>query len=69
MTDVRAILFVALLSTACQPPAAFPVAVTFVGPVDLEVGAAVRYQGVPVGEVVEVSLRQPSPMVPSGWSS
>ena len=65
MTGLRAILFAALLSTACQPPAAFPVSVTFIGPVDVEVGAAVRYQGVAVGEVVGVSLRQPSPRQPA----
>ena len=65
MRGVCAVLFAALLSTTCQPPAAFPVAVTFVGPVDLEVGAGVRYQGVRVGEVVEVSLRQPSPTEPA----
>ncbi len=65
MRGVCAVLFAALLSTACQPPTAFPLAVTFVGPVDLEVGAEVRYQGVQVGEVVEVSLRQPSPREPA----
>ena len=65
MRALLAILIAALLSTGCQPSTAFPVAVTFVGPVDLEVGAEVRYQGVQVGEVVEVSLRQPSPREPA----
>lgn len=62
---LHAIFIAALLATGCQPSAAFPVTVTFVGPVELEVGADVRYQGVRVGEVEKVSLRQPSPREPA----
>jgi len=46
-----------LLLVACGPPP-FQMSVTFVGPVELEPGAEVRYQGVQVGEVAAVALRQ-----------
>jgi len=45
---------------ACGPPP-FVVHVVFSGPVDVEPGARVLYQGVEVGRVTGVSLEQPSP--------
>jgi len=61
-----AALVAALLLTACPPgKAPFALKATFVGPVELETGAEVRYQGVRVGEVDGVSLRQDSPEQPA----
>lgn len=47
----------AALALACGP-ATPDVRVTWREPVDIEVGAGVRYQGVSIGEVVSVSLLQ-----------
>ncbi|MGH0028951.1 MAG: MlaD family protein [Myxococcota bacterium] len=63
-TRRRLALLPLLLAAACTPPA-FELTVTFPGPVDIEAGAEVRYQGVPVGTVAEVSLTQPDPEEPA----
>lgn len=54
----------ALLIVACVEPA-FRLTVTFPGPVEVETGAEVRYQGVWVGSVSEIALRQPSATEPA----
>lgn len=53
---------------ACNPspsPTRFELAVTFAGRLQIEPGADVRYQGVRVGEVTLVSLRQARPNRPA----
>jgi len=50
----------AALALACGPPP-FVVHVSFPGQVELESGAPVVYQGVAIGEVGDVSLRQDAP--------
>jgi ABC-type transporter Mla subunit MlaD len=48
---------IAVLTLACGP-ATPDVRVSWGEPVEIEVGAAVRYRGVPIGEVVSVALLQ-----------
>ena len=55
----------ALLLSGCALEPPFELAVTFVGPLEIEAGAGVRYQGVIVGKVAAVSLRQPAPEQPA----
>lgn len=66
------LLGIALALAACEAPVfrgcaepAFRMSVTFVGPLDVEPGADVRYQGVRVGTVERVSLQQPAPDRPA----
>ena len=61
--SIAALLAVGLAACAAEPP--FQLTVTFVGEVELEVGAEVRYQGVPVGEVDGIALRQSEPNRPA----
>lgn len=56
---------VALLLFACVEEPPFELAVTFVGPLEIQAGAEVRYQGVTVGKVDAISLRQPEPQQPA----
>lgn len=65
--SARAALVVpALFALACPAPdSGFPLAVTFAGRVELEPGAEVRYQEVPVGQVTGMSLRQAEPDQPA----
>lgn len=60
MTRALLLSFPVVLLLGCGPPP-FVVHVTFSGEVDLESGAAVVYQGVRIGEVDEIALRQDDP--------
>lgn len=53
-----------LAMAGCGPPP-FAFTVTFPGEATLEPGAAIRYQGVEVGEVTAVTLRQTDPERPA----
>lgn len=53
----------ALCLSGGEPP--YTISVTFPGPLDIERGASVRYQGIEVGEVAAVELRQPSADAPA----
>ena len=62
LCGIAAIVAIGLLACERPPEGLW---VRFPGPVDLEVGAAVRYQGVPVGEVTSVTLQQETPASPA----
>jgi len=57
------LVLVAPLLGGCQRHG-FQLTVTFPGPLELETGSLVRYRGVPVGGITEVSLVQSAPDQP-----
>lgn len=57
-------LLLAVLALACGRPA-FELSVIFAGPLEIEEGAEVRYQGVAIGSVRQVALVQPDPEQPA----
>jgi hypothetical protein len=63
-TAARAMLAAALLGVACGDPP-FRMTVAFRGPLELEAGAEVRYNGVPIGRVEAVELYQPEATDPA----
>jgi ABC-type transporter Mla subunit MlaD len=57
-------LFANVLALACFGPA-LEIHVSFVGPVEIEEGSPVIYQGVEIGRVSAISLSQESPQRPA----
>ncbi len=62
--STRLVLLLLLAVLGCQEPA-YRIYATFTGPLEVEEGAEVRYQGVTIGSVEEVSLYQKSPEAPA----
>jgi ABC-type transporter Mla subunit MlaD len=64
MARTLPLLVLVALALTCGPGAP-DLSVTWREPVEIEIGAEVRYQGVPIGEVVSVSLLQAASTSPA----